>query len=215
MLQLICDKCNAPIALDNLKPGDKVSCPACGDVNVVPAFAQAPAADAPMPLDRAAAAGYPPADGPEVQVLVRRTAMFRAHPFRFMLLCLLLLAGLGGAMTFAWITPRPTWTWAACLVVGVLPLLWLAWWKLSTYDEGLVVTTKRTIDREGFLRKHTSEVLHADIRNIEITQTFWQRVWNVGTIGISSAADNREEVYMEKVARPEEVRRIIDLYRKL
>lgn len=216
MLQLLCDKCDAPIALDNLKPGDKVSCPACGDVNVVPAFgATTPsAAAAPRPLDRAAAAGYPPADGPEVNVLTCRPAMLRSRPLSFLLLALVAIGGLAAAATFAWITPL---LWLAFTCLGLSGAAWitLGVWKLSTLDEGLIVTTRRTIDREGFFRKHTSEVLHADIRNVEITQTFWQRVWNVGTIGISSAADDRDEVYMERVPRPEQVRRIIDLYRRL
>jgi uncharacterized membrane protein YdbT with pleckstrin-like domain len=71
------------------------------------------------------------------------------------------------------------------------------------------------IDREGLLSKVTSEVLHSDIRNVQIQQTLMQRIMGVGTLTISCSAENEDEVRMENVTKPDEVARVIDLYRPL
>jgi uncharacterized membrane protein YdbT with pleckstrin-like domain len=102
-----------------------------------------------------------------------------------------------------------------CFGVAAVCVLVLMVWKLITLDCGLKVTTKRSVERRGLFSRATSEVLHADIRNVQIEQSFWQRVWNVGTLSISCAAEHEDEIRMTDVPRPEEVRRIIDLYRPL
>ncbi len=203
---LICDNCDRIIDPGDAAPGSKLRCPDCGDITVVPGSARN--------ADRAAAAGYPPADGPEVEVLRLRPVMVRAAPIRFTLLILLTLGGAAAAVAFGLVAPL---IWAAILgliafVTGAIALLC---WKVLTFTEGLTVTTKRTIDRHGLLSRKTSEVLHADIRNIRIDQTVLQRLFRVGDLAISSAADDDQEVFMAKVPRPDRVREVIDLYRRL
>src|SRR5262249_43447333 len=96
MVQLRCDKCEKLIEVDDARPGDKVECPACGDINVVRTVA-ARVAPAAAP-DRAGAAGYPPSTGPEVDVLVLRPAMFRSRPMAYTGVVVLILGGLAGAV---------------------------------------------------------------------------------------------------------------------
>jgi uncharacterized membrane protein YdbT with pleckstrin-like domain len=103
----------------------------------------------------------------------------------------------------------------AVAALGLVAVGVLGVWKLKSLGEGIRVTTKRTIDREGFFSKQTSEVLHGDIRNIQIKQTFAQRLLRVGTLAISCAAENEDEVRMDDVPDPERVRKVIDLYRPL
>ncbi len=202
MATLSCDRCEKPFAVDDANPGDKVACPSCGDVSVVKASAAA---------DPAVAAGYPPRDGPEADVMRLRPVLFRSHPVRFACLLLgslggmaagvtglvvanLVLAAIGGGVAFA------------CLIgFGV--------WKIHSMHDGLLVTTRRIIDREGLLSKNTSEVMIKDIRQVMVQQTFIDRIFNVGTISFSSSAGDSVEVSMEHVAKPEHVKRIIDLYR--
>lgn len=207
MIEIRCDNCEGTIRVENPIVGQKVKCPSCGDINILRA-AQSIGAAAPQ-KDRAAEAGYPPAFGPEADVLRLRPAMIRARPGKFFGLVSLALAALIGGGLLGFITPLAI----GCLVVAGLALALLLLWRLQTMGDGLRVTTKRTIDRRGIFSRHTSEVLHADIRNIQISQTFWQRLWGVGTIAISCSAEHEDEVEMSDVPNPEKVRNVIDLYR--
>jgi uncharacterized membrane protein YdbT with pleckstrin-like domain len=207
MPTITCDRCEKPIEVPNPIIGQRVTCPSCGDVNVIRSLSNSPAPS----TDRAAAAGYPPALGPEQDVLIVRPAMFRARPFRFLLLMVVFLGGIAGAIASIAIPPLAI----ACGVVAVAALIWLIVWKIHTLGEGLRITTKRTIDRHGLLSKETSDVLHVDIKNIQIRQSFLDRLWGVGSIALSSSAEHEDEIEINNVPHPEKVREIIDLYRQL
>lgn len=205
-----CERCENPIEIAAPTLGQKVTCPKCGDLNVVRTLeaAASPAAKTP---DRAVAAGYPPIDGPEVPVLQLRPAMFRARPFIFTLLVLAVLGGITGSIVFFAVLPLAI-AFGVLALIGVVSLIS---WRIKTLGEGLRITTKRIIDSEGLFSKATSEVLHKDIRNIQVRQTFLQRVLGVGSVTISTAAENEDEVSMDDVPRPDKVREVIDLYRRL
>ena len=202
MATLTCERCEKPFAVDDANPGDKVACPSCGDVSVVKASASA---------DPAAAAGYPPRDGPETDVLRLRPVLFRSHPARF---AFLLLGVIGGASAgIAGLVAANILLAAIGGGVSLACLIGFAIWKIYSMHDGLLVTTRRVIDREGLLSKNTSEVMIKDIRQVMVQQTFIDRIFNVGTISFSSSAGDSVEVSMEHVARPEHVKRVIDLYR--
>lgn len=211
--RIICDRCEKPFDTE-AHPGDKVECPLCGDVNIVRAVPRArPAEEPPAQArpDRATAAGYPSATGPEVDVLRVRPAMLRAKPATFFSLWLGIILGLTGAvLLFAPMFPVAV----ICLVVSGGCAIMLAIWKVKSMHDRLRITTRRIVDRSGLLSKNISEVLHKDIRHVTVKQTFWQRLWGVGTIEISTAADDDGvEVYMQDVPKPDQVQRVIDLYR--
>ena len=63
MLSKKCDRCEQLIEAPDDKAGAKVTCPKCGDINVMPA------ATGHTGVDRAAAAGYPASEGPEQEVV--------------------------------------------------------------------------------------------------------------------------------------------------
>jgi hypothetical protein len=202
MATLTCDRCEKPFAVDDARPGDKVACPGCGDVSVVKAAAGS---------DPAAAAGFPARDGPEADVLHLRPVLFRSHPGRF---ALLLLGVLGGAA--AGVTGVVTAVVPVAAIGGGVCLACLAGfgvWKIYSLHDGLLITTRRVIDREGLLSKNTSEIMIKDIRQVVVQQTFVDRLFNVGTISFSSSAGDGVEVSMEHVAKPAHVKRVIDMYR--
>jgi len=221
-MQIRCDKCEKLIQVEGPVLGSKVACPACGDINIIRAddLTAGVAAAQPIPggaqavrQDRAAAAGLPPALGPEVVVMSIRPAMFRARPLLFLLLFVLMLGGLVGVIAL-WGTGNPVLpalSGAVALAAGVALLVW----RIRKLGEGLRITSKRIIDREGFFSKVTSEVLHADIKNVQVRQTFTDRIFGVGTIAISSSAENEDEISMKDVPNPDRVRSTIDLYRPL
>ena len=114
-------------------------------------------------------------------------SMFRSDPVGFVLILVLCL-----------------------FLIGLIVLL--IWW-LRTLGTTLTVTNKRSVFRKGLLSKRTTEVRHQDVRNIQITQSFFQRIFGVGTIGISSAGQAGIEIEAHGMPNPEKVKQIIDKYR--
>jgi uncharacterized membrane protein YdbT with pleckstrin-like domain len=128
-------------------------------------------------------------DGEET-LLEINPAMFRNHPVGF-ILSVILIAAAG----------------AGLVILGI-------WW-LTTKAATLTVTNKRTIQRTGLISKKTTEVLHRDVRNIEIEQSISQRMFGVGSIGIASAGQSGIEIQFAGVRDPDGVKALIDRYREL
>lgn len=100
----------------------------------------------------------------------------------------------------------------ALSVIGVgLPFL-LIWW-LRNRCQVLTITSYRTVLRTGWLSHRTTEVLHRDVRNLQIYQSFQQRLTHTGWIGISSAGQSGIEIAIDNIPNPEKVRRIVDACR--
>lgn len=213
MATIRCDNCNGPIDVSERRIGEKVACPACGDVNIVRAAGEVsggnPAQSAAAPASGSASSG----SGEQVVLIVRR-AMFRARPFQYSLLVLGILAGIAGIIVpLIMVVTAPLAIIGGCLAIACTGALLV--WRVSTMRDELRITSRRTIQRVGLLHKRTSEVLHAHIRNVTIDQTFWGRVLGVGTITISSSADEGDEISMSDVPQPGRVRETIDKYRGL
>ena len=83
---------------------------------------------------------------------------------------------------------RP-WSFILCLIlslVGIGLIIFLIWW-IRTKGTELTVTNERASLRKGILSKFTNDVYLTDVRNVQIYQSFWQRVFGVGSVAISSA----------------------------
>lgn len=216
MIEITCDRCDRRIEFADDQAGQKVPCPHCGDINRLPG---SPGGDGgggrtgSNPVDRAVAAGLPPDRGPEQRVMLVRPAMLRARPMVFLGLCAGLVAGLTG-LIYGLFAP-PAWLpWAGGLVAALCASV-LGVWKIITLGAALEITNKRSVMRTGLLRRSSSEVLHDSIRNIQIDQTFWNRVWRVGAIGISSAGQDGIEIALKDLPKPDQIRKTIDLYRPM
>jgi xanthosine utilization system XapX-like protein/phage FluMu protein Com len=214
MIRKSCDRCDRLIEVDDAKAGLKVDCPACGDVNIMPAT-PAPGSTT-SGISRAAAKGYPPDKGPEVSVIQVRRAVFRARPISFSLVALISVASLVFALIHL-VSPAavPMWLAIVCLLALLAGGGTLGYWWIESLVARLEVTNKRTIARRGLLSRSTSEVLHDNIRNVQIDQSFWERVWQVGSIGISSSGQDGIEIQMQHVPQPDRLKEVIDLYRPL
>ncbi|HEX2447893.1 MAG TPA: PH domain-containing protein [Methyloceanibacter sp.] len=117
-------------------------------------------------------------------------AMFRAHPFWF-ILCVLLIAAFG---------------------VGIILLLY---WYIKTRATALTVTDSELMYERGILSKDRTSVSLQHVRSVNITQGFVNRILGVGTIQISTAGDEPEftiadmpdpYVIQETIARAQEMR---------
>ena len=114
-------------------------------------------------------------------------AMFRNHPFYFVLCVILVVVGIGAIMLLVW--------WIQCL------------------GTTLTVTNEQTTLRKGILSKHTNDVFHSNVRNIQVRQSFVQRVLGVGWVGISSAGQSGLEIEVNGLRDPERIKEIIDDHR--
>ena len=236
MIQVQCDACDRVFEVEDDLVGQKVRCPACGDVAIVGgageprpvAPSQANASTTPTfppgarslgdqrgasVHDRAAALGLPSGAGPEREVLMVRPAMFRARPLSGLLLLAALFGGGGAGVWFLVQGQLPT--GLGGLGVAAAALVVLAAWRIVKATTSLRVTTKRTIETVGLLSRQSSEILHKDIQNFTVQQTLWERLWQVGTIGISSAAEDGQEIVMRDVPDPQRVYQTIDAYRPM
>ena len=116
-------------------------------------------------------------------------AMFRNSPILFLICCVLVLAyGLG--------------------------LLFLLIWWVQCLGTSLTVTEERVSLRKGILGKYTNDVLISDIRNVLVGQNLFQRIFGVGSIGVSTAAQSGLEIEVAGLPNPERVKAIIDEQRK-
>jgi len=221
MIKFQCDRCDMEIELDDELAGTKHECIGCGDINRVPIPEGSDAKiEDPDPvvdsknIDRAAKAGFPADFGPETRVLKVRRCWFRSRVIRFSLTTLIgVMCIVGLIWTFS--LDKAIW-WYALFGPGlVLSAGIISWWWIDRLSASLEITTKRTIMHRGFFSKSSSEVVHDNIRNIQIDQSFLQRVMKVGRIGISSSGQDGIELQVNHLLKPDYLREVIDLYRPL
>lgn len=124
----------------------------------------------------------------EITLYEEHPSMFRNRPVEFAINCLLCLIVIGFVFFFIW--------WLKC--------------KGTT----LTVTSDRVRLRKGILSKSITEVWHQDIRNVQLNQTFFQRIFGVGTLGISSAGQNEIEIAVSGMPDPDRVKALIDKHRR-
>jgi uncharacterized membrane protein YdbT with pleckstrin-like domain len=161
--------------------------------------------------DRAEAAGLPPDSGPEQLVLQVRPSLWRAYPVRASLLILLTLASLIAGPI---LLPGLGWI-VGPSVAAVLVLILFIWWLNVTIAHSVRITNKRTEERRGIFSRSTNEVLHDHVRNIQVDQSFVERIFGVGKVGISSSGQDGIEIEVRDLPNPDRVKEIIDLYRPL
>lgn len=114
--------------------------------------------------------------------------MFRESPLRF-LMCLLLIPVLGYGL-----------------------YLLIRWW-LESYSTRMQITETVVIFIQGILNVRRTEVRMSDIRTVHIEQTFKERIFNVGSVMISSAGSDGYEIEIRAMPNPGKIRRLIDQYR--
>jgi hypothetical protein len=201
VIRIDCDNCEKTFEARPEDAGGKVSCPYCGDINRVPE------------QHRPESRGLPPDHGPEKEICTVHPAMFRAHPFRGLLILILLVGGIVGA-AYAWKDMR--WLAYISLAPTVAAVVWAGIWTVSAFFwVRLVISNKRTVREEGIITRTTSEVLHDHVRNVEIRQSFLQRITNVGWIGISSAGQDDIEIQVKDIPSPYRIKKLIDEYRDM
>jgi uncharacterized membrane protein YdbT with pleckstrin-like domain len=105
-------------------------------------------------------------------------AMFRAHPFLFIL-----------------------------LLVSVIGILAIAIWWIMHKGERLALSDREVLLERGLLSKQRTEIALSSIRSVRITQTLGQRMFDVGNIELFSAGDVAE-IAIKSMPRPGRIRDI-------
>lgn len=138
-------------------------------------------------------------------------SMFRNRPFKFILLFALVI----GCIVGLCLLKDPLLAGKIMLWTGIgLGLFLLFAWWLHCLGQTLIVTDQRVTMRVGILAKNTSDLYHTDVRNVQVNQSFWQRVFGVGKISISSAGTDGMEIVMEGLPKPSKIKAIIDNHRR-
>jgi len=152
----------------------------------------------------------------EKELYASHPRMFRNNPFKFILNYLVMLVCVVGIILIAASEKTNALLWllggARIVVFFIIGFMQMIWW-LQVLSTTLTVTDKRTILRKGILSKFTNEVLHENIRNIQVYQSFMQRMLKAGSIGISSAGQAGVEIEVQGIPSPYDVKSCIDQYR--
>jgi len=96
-------------------------------------------------------------------------------------------------------------------VVGI-PFM-LVWW-LKCKGTTLTITEEKTVLRKGILSKHENEVYHSDVRNVQVKQNLFQRMFGVGYLGVASAGHSGMEIEVKGIPAPGKARDLINAHRK-
>ncbi len=223
MISVVCDACERPFTVPDDKGGGKAPCPRCGDIKLIPgtggpATGPGPSAAVSGPRgavsDRAAALGLPARDGPELEVMRVRGSTARVRPVAFGLNLLVLVGALAGSVVLALNPATLPFAIGTLVLALVCGFVW-ARWAILARSERLTITTKRVVFARGILSKSTIEMLHRTLQDIEVEQTFTDRLLGIGTLSISNAGQEDDEIVMRAVRNPYRVREVIDAYRAL
>jgi len=98
-------------------------------------------------------------------------------------------------------------------VIGIGFLILLIRW-LECKGKILTVTTEKVSMQSGILSRHTNDVFHEDIKNIQVSQSLIQRMLDVGSLAISSAGTGGVEIAIAGIPDPNRVKRIIEEQRR-
>jgi len=98
-----------------------------------------------------------------------------------------------------------------CLILipaGGLGLLILLTWHLKNKASKLTVNDNEILFEKGLLSKERSEVNLASVRTTKVKQSFFNRIFGVGTIEIYTAGDS-PEIIASGMPDPNKIRELI------
>lgn len=93
--------------------------------------------------------------------------------------------------------------------VGIGVIVLFIWW-LQVKGTRITIDKKKTLLRKGILSKQINEVYHQDVRNTKVSQSFFQRMFDVGTLSVSSAGQGDMEVSVAGIPDPYRAKKIIN-----
>ena len=112
----------------------------------------------------------------EQELCTVHPAIFGNRPFSFLGCLLVVIGGIVGAV----MNRDELILMYSGLALAVAGALILSYWWIQTRFRSVTVTSKRTLYTQGIFSKQTSEVQHDDVRNMQVNQSFFDRLAGVG-----------------------------------
>jgi uncharacterized membrane protein YdbT with pleckstrin-like domain len=110
---------------------------------------------------------------------------------------------------------HPGWFFFWCLLIPVvLGIVALLIWHLLLRNTRLTIEGDRVLYRSGLFSVRESEIRVDDVRNVEITKTFFQRLFGTGELALSTSGQSGMEIVITGLRDPERVRGLINRLRK-
>ncbi len=201
-LKFRCPFCDSAFEVQLEQLGHQIACPTCQR----PIRIEAPLARPIFDSGSDSSIREESRRGQEKSIIKTHPAMLRAHPIRFLILLLMMVGGTGfGIWSMQAQTPSNQLIPAGSATLAVLGLLGLIIWWFLNMSTTLEITSHRTRLSRGLLAKETSEVQHEDVRNIQVRQSVYQRLVNVGLLAVSSSGQDDLEIKVDGVSNPEKI----------
>ncbi len=149
----------------------------------------------------------------EHDLLVVHPAWFVSRPGHAAIAVLAILAGLGfaigGLIKSTQMLPE---------IGGGVFLLgagFLGYWFLHSRSMSITVTSKRLIVAQGLFTRDTLDVPLREIQDIRLTQSLHERLLGTGRLSISNSSQSDDEIELEHIPNPQNLKKAIDKARKL
>jgi uncharacterized membrane protein YdbT with pleckstrin-like domain len=108
----------------------------------------------------------------------------------------------------------PGWFIIWCLLTPVLiGIFGFLIWRFQLSRTRLTIQGQRIIYRTGITSTRESEIRVNDVRDIEITRTFFQKMAGTGVLSLSTSGENGMEIQIAGLNQPERVREIVHALR--
>lgn len=146
-------------------------------------------------------------------VYTKRPVMFGANPVGFVLLWLLIPVGIWGLMTGASLlgilSNRLVYVLCIFAPTALVLLMLFSWW-LGSFANRLTIEGRTVIHQQGILSKRVKEIAIAKIRTVEVFQTPFQRLTNVGKVRIFGTGD-KPEIVLGGLPRPDIIKEVLSV----
>jgi hypothetical protein len=94
-----------------------------------------------------------------------------------------------------------------------LGIIILMFWYLKCKGIKFTITSSQITLEEGLLSKKINEVRLKDVKNVQLSQSFGERIFGSGTIGIASSGSDGLEIVVSGLPKPKEIRELINKHR--
>jgi hypothetical protein len=143
----------------------------------------------------------------EPELVTVRPQMFRRHPLRCLALVTMIAVGVAGVtygLAQDWLLMT-----LVSLAVAVYGGLRLTMWWLRNRSTSLTVTTRRSVLRSGVFSARNLELPHADAREVQVSQSWRDRMFGIGDLVIVGAEAGGAIIQVLGVPRAEEIASMI------
>jgi uncharacterized membrane protein YdbT with pleckstrin-like domain len=145
------------------------------------------------------------------------SAIRNLHIYLLAALVCLVWAALCGLLWSKLDPSKRGYAWLA-LSLTLAPILYALWKHILLRSRQYEITTERILIRSGLLSKRTEEIELYRVKDYVLTEPFWQRLFGVGTIEISTHDESTPKVLVEAIRNArsvvEEVRKNVEICRE-